>query len=123
MVSTATGGSTAVVPSNTGEHDPAANRPDGTDADYFTMRSLYPGVSRSTMHRAGGVLALLSGRINGRVFISVLAYLPGRDNSNDGLRPTLQDALTAFSLTSATPWPTAHPGCRQKPARAQTPRV
>lgn len=107
MLSTATGGSTAVISSNMGDVDPAANRPDGTDADFFTMRSLYPGVSRRTMHRVGGVLALLSARINGRVFISVLAYLPGQHNSNDRLRRTVLDALNAFSLTSTAPWPTA----------------
>jgi hypothetical protein len=107
MLSTATGGSTAVISSNMGDVDPAANRPDGTDADFFTMRSLYPGVSRRTMHRVGGVLALLSARINGRVFISVLAYLPGQHNSNERLRRTVLDALNAFSLTSTAPWPTA----------------
>lgn len=52
------------------------------------------------MHRAGGVVAFLSGRINGRVFISVLAYLPGRHNSTELLRQTVADALTAFSLKS-----------------------
>lgn len=107
MLSTATGGSTAVISSNMGDADPAANRPDGTDADFFTMRSLYPGVSRQTMYRVGGVLALLSARIHGRVFISVLAYLPGQHNSHDRLRRSVLDALNAFSLASTAPWPTA----------------
>jgi diacylglycerol O-acyltransferase len=100
MVSVAAGGGASVVSSNLGDIDPAVNRPDGTDADYFTMRSLYPGVSRATMHRAGGVVAFLSGRIHGRVFISVLAYLPGRHNSTELLRQTVADALTAFSLSA-----------------------
>jgi diacylglycerol O-acyltransferase len=99
MVGVAAGGAATVVSSNLGDVDPAANRPDGSDADYFTMRSLYPGVTRATMHRAGGVLAFLSGRINRRVFVSALAYLPGRPNSDEALRQTLSSALADFSLT------------------------
>jgi diacylglycerol O-acyltransferase len=102
MVSVAAGSPTSVVSSNLGEVDPAANRPDGTDAEYFTMRSLYPGVTSATMHRAGGLLAFLSGRINGRVFISVLAYQPGRANSNDALQQVLSNTLADFSLIGTT---------------------
>ena len=39
---------------NLGALDPAANRPDGTDADYFAMKSVYPGVTTATMHRTNG---------------------------------------------------------------------
>jgi diacylglycerol O-acyltransferase len=78
------------------------NRPDGTDADYFAMKSLYPGMTKATMHRAGGVLALLSGRAHDQVFVSVLAYQPG--NSNDGLQQHLSSTLNDFSLTSTTGW-------------------
>jgi hypothetical protein len=104
MVSVASGGTSSVVSSNLGDVDPAANRPDGTDADYFTMRSLYPGITRATMHRAGGVLAFLSGRINGRVFVSALGYLPGQPNSDDALQQTLSSTLAAFKLTAMRQW-------------------
>jgi hypothetical protein len=102
MVSVAAGGATSVVSSNLGSVNPAANRPDGTDADYFAMKSLYPGMTKATMHRAGGVLALLSGRAHGQVFVSALAYQPG--SSNDDLRQDLSNTLNDFSLTATTGW-------------------
>lgn len=106
LISVATGSATAVVSSNLGVLDPAANRPDGTDADYFAMKSLYPGVTSATMQRTNGVLALLSGRAHGQVFVSVLAYEPGGDNSDDGLRQHISNTLSDFSLTATTGWRT-----------------
>ncbi len=64
------------------------------------MKALYPGVTKATMHRLGGLLALLSGRAHGQVFVSVLAYQPGRPNSNDDLRQDLSSTLSDFSLTA-----------------------
>jgi diacylglycerol O-acyltransferase / wax synthase len=101
LVSVAAGSATSVISSNLGAVNPATNRPDGTDADYFAMKSLYPGMTKATMHRAGGLLALLSGRAHGQVFVSVLAYQPG--SSNDGLRQDLSRTLSDFSL-STTGW-------------------
>jgi hypothetical protein len=109
MVSVVAGSPTSVVLSNIGDVDPAVNRPDGTDADYFASRSLYPGVTRATMHRAGGLLAFQSGRISGRVFISVLAYQPGLPNSDDELRQRLSRTLADFSLTGTTQWKRLEP--------------
>jgi len=105
LVGVATGGTTNVVSSNLGPAAPAVNRADGTDADYFAMKSLYPGVTTAIMHRTGGVLALLSGRSHGRVFVSILAYQPGRPNSNDDLRQDLSSVLGDFSLSATTGWP------------------
>lgn len=98
MVNVATGNKTSVISSNVGDIDPAVNRPDGTDADYFTVRSLYPGVTKATMHRVGGVLALLSGRINGRVVVSALSYQPDQPNSVELLREMLSDTFDDFAL-------------------------
>jgi hypothetical protein len=85
--------------------NPAAHRPDGTDADHFVMRPLGPGVTKAIMHRLGGLLALLSGRTHGRVFVSVLAYQPGRPNSNDQLQQHISTVLSEFWLTGTTAWP------------------
>ena len=101
MVSVAAGGATSVISSNLGAVNPATNRPDGTDADYFAMKSLYPGMTKATMHRAGGLLALLSGRAHGQVFVSALAYQ--LDGPNDGLQQDLSNTLSDFSLTT-TGW-------------------
>ncbi|MCA2344159.1 hypothetical protein JF732_27010 [Mycobacterium intracellulare] len=109
LLSVVTGGAATVVSSNLGALDPAANRPDGTDADYFAMKSVYPGVTAATMHRTNGALALLSGRVHGRVFISVLAYELGRRNSNEGLRQALSKTLSDFSLAATTGWHTVCP--------------
>jgi hypothetical protein len=104
LVGVVTGGTTNVVSSNLGAAAPAVNRPDGTDADYFAMKSLYPGVTKAIMRRTGGVLALLSGRVHRQVFVSVLAYQPDRPNSNDDLWQDLSNALSDFSLTATTGW-------------------
>ena len=54
MVGVAAGSATSVISSNLGDVDPAINRPDGTDADTFVIRSLDPGMTTATMHRLGG---------------------------------------------------------------------
>ena len=90
---------TRVVSSNLGVVNPAASRPDGTDADYFAMRLLDPGATRAKMYLRGGLQFVLSGRARRQVFVSVTAYQPGRPDSNDGLRENLSSALDDFSLT------------------------
>ena len=104
MVSVATGNAASVVSSNLGEVPSAVTRPDGTDADYCTARSVYPGVTRATMHRTGGVLGFISGRVNGKVGISVLSYQPGNPNSDAELRQTLSSTFAAFSLNATMQW-------------------
>jgi hypothetical protein len=105
LVGVAAGGTTNAVSSNLGAPPLAVNRPDGTNADHFAMKSLYPGVTTAIMHRTGGVLALLSGRVDREVFVSVLAHQPGRPNPNDSLWQNLSSALSDFSLTATTGWP------------------
>jgi diacylglycerol O-acyltransferase len=104
MVSVATGNAASVVSSNLGEVPSAVTQPDGTDADYCTARSVYPGVTRATMHRTGGVLGFISGRVNGKVGISVLSYQPGHPNSDTELRQTLSSTFAAFSLSATMQW-------------------
>ena len=93
------GSATSVVSSNLGVINLAANRPDGTDADYFAVKLLYLGVTKAMVYRLGGLLVLDLGRACGQVFVSVIAYQPGRLNSNDCLRQDLSSALNDFSLT------------------------
>jgi hypothetical protein len=103
-VGVSAGSASSVISSNLGVVDPAAHRPDGTDADQFVIRTLGPGVTKATMHRLGGLLVVLAGRAQGRVFVSVLAYQPGDSNTNDDLRENLSGALSDFLLTSTTGW-------------------
>jgi hypothetical protein len=109
MAGVALGGATTSGSSNLGAIDPAANRPDGTEADYFAMKSLFVGATEATIHQTGGLLGLLSGRVHGQVFVSVVAYQPGRCNSNDGLRQHISSVLSDFSLTATVDWPGPEP--------------
>jgi hypothetical protein len=105
LVGVSANGATGVVSSNLGAVNPAAHRPDGTNADHFVMKPLGPGVTKAIMHRLGGLLVLLSGRTHGQVFVSVLAYQPDRVNSNNILQHDLSSTLSDFSLTATTGWP------------------
>jgi hypothetical protein len=103
-VGAATNSATSVGASNVGVVNPAVNRPDGTDADHFAMKSLSSGMTKAMLHRFGGLLSLLSGRAHGRFFVSVVAYQPDRPNSNDDLQQHVSSALSAFSLTPTPGW-------------------
>jgi len=105
MASVALGGETTSGSSNLGTVNPAANRPDGTDADCFAVKSFFVGAIEATIHQTGGLLGLLSGRVHGQVFVSVVAYQPGRSNSNEGLRRLISSVLSDFSLTASIGWP------------------
>ncbi len=104
MAGAALGGATTSGSSHVGAIDPAAGRVDGTNADHFFIRTLYPGVTEAMMHRTGGMLGLAAGRMHGRVFVSIYAYQPGRPNSMAQLRADLADVLADFSLTAAPGW-------------------
>ena len=109
MAGVALGGATTSRSSNLGAVDPAANRPDGTEADCFAMKSFFVGAIEATIHQTGGWLGLLSGRVHGQVFVSVVVYQPGRSNSNDELRQHISSVLSDFSLTATTGWPCPEP--------------
>ena len=114
MVSVALGGATTSGSSNLGAINPAVNRPDGTDADYFAGNSFFLGATGSgapvaTIHRTGGLLGLLSGRVHGQVFVSIVAYQLDRPNSNRDLRQHISSVLSDFALTAVIGWPCPQP--------------
>jgi diacylglycerol O-acyltransferase len=108
-VSAATNSANSVGASNVGVVDPAVNRPDGTDADHFAMKSLSSGMTTANMQQLGGLLSLLSGRARQEVFITVVAHQPGRPSSNDRLRQALSRTMGDFALTATTGWPSNEP--------------
>jgi hypothetical protein len=108
-VGAATNSAASVGSSNVGAVNPAVNRPDGTDADHFAMRSLSAGVTTAIMHQLGGLVSLLSGRVRGQVFVAVVAYQPDRLNSNDDLQQRISSVLSEFSLTATIGWPCPEP--------------
>ncbi len=100
---------TSVASSQLGAAPSIVNRPDGTDADYITLLPLCPGVTKATVRLTNGMMALISAEVNGRVFVSVLAYQPGRLTSNDELRQVLSSIMDDFSLTATIGWPCREP--------------
>ncbi len=101
LAGVATGGATnVVIASNVGAAPAEVNRPDGTDADCVALRSVYPHITKATMHRLGGMMSLHSGRLHQQVVVSVLAYQPGRLVSNDDLQHHISGVLDEFSLTA-----------------------
>jgi hypothetical protein len=86
--------------SNIGDLHPALNRADGTDADYSYGRLVEPGINKRTLESMGGQLYVVSGRIHGRVWIAVNAYLSGRTNSEAALREDLSRTFAEFNLTA-----------------------
>ncbi|MGB9225639.1 hypothetical protein [Mycobacterium sp.] len=104
MVGLASGSDIRVDSSNVGLVNPAACRPDGTEADQFAIRIHALGATKVMMHRAGGLLTVFSGRAHRQVFVSVVAYQPGRPNSDDDLRQLLSSALSDFALNATTGW-------------------
>ncbi|AKS34222.1 hypothetical protein [Mycolicibacterium goodii] len=104
VVSVSASSTTSVVSSNLGEVEPGAFRPDGTAADTFVIRSLGKGVTEEVMNRLGGLLVLLSGRVEQQVFVSVLSYQPGGVNTNNALHQQISRTLADFSLPASTGW-------------------
>jgi hypothetical protein len=86
--------------SDVGDLYPQANRTDGTDADYAHGRFIEPGISKRTLECMGGQLYVVSGRVHGKVWIVVNAYLSGRTNSQDALREDLSRTFAEFNVTA-----------------------
>jgi hypothetical protein len=86
--------------SNVGDMPPEVNRPDGTDADYASGRLIEPGISRRALERIGGQLFLVSGRVHGKIFIAVNAYLAGRTNSQDALREDVSRTFAELDVAA-----------------------
>jgi len=108
-VGAATNSAASVGASNIGAVNPAVNRPDGTDADRFVMRSLSARMTKAMMHQLGGLLSLLSGKAHGQVFVSIVAHQPDRLNSRDELQQHISSVLSEFSLTATIGWPCPEP--------------
>jgi hypothetical protein len=85
--------------SNLGDLDPAVGCPDGADSDYFSARVANQHVTRRTLERRASQLSLLSGRIGGRIFITITAYPVGGENSQSAVRELAIRTLAEFDLT------------------------
>jgi hypothetical protein len=90
-----------VVCSNLGDVGSVVGWLDGTHCDYAYARGTRQHVTRQSLERAGGQLQLLSFRtpVLGKIFIHVLAYEPGAENTKPALRELAARTLAEFGLT------------------------
>ena len=90
-----------VVCSNLGDVGSVVGWLDGTHCDYAYARGTRQHVMRQSLERTGGLLQLLSFRtpVLGKIFIHVLAYQPGAENTKPALRELAARTLAEFDLT------------------------
>jgi hypothetical protein len=90
-----------VVCSNLGDVGSVVSLIDGTHCDYAFARGIRQRVTRQWLERTGGQLQLLSLRtpVLRKIFIHVLAYQPGAENTKPALRELAARTLAEFDLT------------------------
>jgi hypothetical protein len=88
-----------VLCSNLGDLGAVLSRLDGTDAEYAAARVTGQHVPRHWLEAIGGQMTVLSGRLSGKVFITVAAYHPGAENTKPALRELVARTLAEFDLT------------------------
>lgn len=71
---------------------------DGTAAEFANARTTGQHESRQLLERTGGRLVVLSGRLSGKIFISIGAYQPGAENTTSALRELAARTLADFDL-------------------------
>ena len=85
--------------SNLGDLDPAVNRPDGTDADYFAVRT-NERIDRAHLRRQDGVFfPVVSARLHGKVSVSVGYMNAGGTTTAAELLETVRGVLADFDLS------------------------
>ena len=89
-----------VVCSNLGDVGSVVGWLDGTHCEYAYARGTRQNVTPESLERAGGQLQLLSFRtpVLGKIFIHVLGYQPGAENTKPALRELAARALAEFGL-------------------------
>lgn len=85
--------------SNLGDLPPDLARIDGTTAEKVFVRALDTDVTVGDMQRSRGQLVVVSGRINGKISISVEGYQIDAENTKERLREIVSGTLGEFGLT------------------------
>jgi hypothetical protein len=90
-----------VIYSNLGDVGWDVSRLDGTHCDYAFARGTRQNVTRQSLERTGGHMQLLSFRLPplGKIFIHLIAYQPGAENTKSALRELAARTLAEFELT------------------------
>lgn len=92
-------GGNLIGSSNLGLLDPAVNRPDGTDADYFSVR-MTERIDRALLRRNDGVFfPVVSVRLNHKISIAVGYTNADGSTTAEGLSAVVRGALEDFGLS------------------------
>jgi hypothetical protein len=73
--------------------------PGGAPAEHVMLRGVDRHITRRVLEERNGLLTVVSGRINGKVTITVVGYQPGSENTKECLRERVAIALGEFGLT------------------------
>lgn len=85
--------------SHVGDLDPAANRPDGTDADSFAAR-MSEHITSDHLRRVGGIFfPLVAGRVHGEVWVSIGFCNADGTTTRAELKQVAHEALADFGMT------------------------
>ena len=85
--------------SHVGDLDPAANRPDGTDADSFAAR-MAEHITSDHLRRVGGIFfPLVAGRVHGEVWVSIGFCNADGTTTREQLTEVAVLALADFRMT------------------------
>lgn len=85
--------------SNLGDLDPAVLRADGTEAEAFIGRGVDGRVTEDLLEQRHGYLTVLCTRVAGKVYLPVIGYKPGGENTKAGLRALVAETLEEFGLS------------------------
>ncbi|MGN7779831.1 hypothetical protein ACTJJE_09970, partial [Mycolicibacterium sp. 22603] len=88
-----------VVCSNMGDLPSMLASVDGTEAEYTSFFGIDQATPRAELESGDGQLVVVSGRLNGKVIIGIVAYEAGAENSKSRLRTLATEALAEFDLT------------------------
>ena len=83
-----------------GDLSSTISRSDGTDSATANARGSGQHETRQWLERIGGRMIVLSGRLSGKIFISVGVYQPGAKNTKAALLELAEQTLAEFDLTA-----------------------
>ncbi|GAB7070747.1 hypothetical protein H7J06_23920 [Mycobacterium hodleri] len=89
-----------VSSSNVGDLPIQVASPGGAPAQQVMLRGIDQRITRGVLEERSGLLTVVSGRLNGKVTITVVGYQPGAENTKQALRDRLAAVFEEFELTA-----------------------
>ena len=88
-----------VSSSNVGDLPVQVASPGGAPAQQVMVRGIDQHITRGVLEERSGLLTFVSGRLDGKVTITVVGYQPGVENTKQALRDRLATVFEEFELT------------------------